>query len=490
MTAGGLLFLTHPPSLASLLLPLMSMADHPLPVTFAANGEYVVSGSTRGVQLWRVEDGKLLGTMEAEQVQCVAFSKDSRWIAAGTFWGDVMVWDAKIYKQIFTTWKIDDVIRGVDFSPDSSRLVALGDHTATVWNIATRERVVSPLQHKNSLLAAKYSPNGNRIAIATQDSVRVYDSNNGHLLVDIPVQVTTSYNTGLLWFNNHLFVVSDNKIKRIDASTWSAIWESPDASNPSCIAIPRHGEFIACSANRTVTFWDTSTHTRCGLVHHPQDIYSIALSPDGRFLAIGAEDEKITIKRLSRIAVSILASLDYDVSEQLSCPDSSFHVVVSFPHSPSQEPDIQIDDAALDQLADTEASLPAETPLSQNPSQHVLASRALARARLQRWDEAIADSEEVVPAQFPHTLPLTLIHTKSIAVQPSVMGYIAKSVSLAGKRKKLAAYRACDIAFEHVHSTHISFLLLMKVCIPCTGNCSPLSYSCCIGCRCVYRRRS
>jgi WD40 repeat protein len=272
--------------------------DRP-PVAFAANGEHFVSGGTRGVQVWRVEDGKLLATMEADHVQSVAFSKDRKRIAAGTLRGDVVLWDAKVYKQIFT-WRIEDVVRGVDFSPDSTRLVALGVHTATVWNIASRELVLG-LRHENSLLAAKYSPNGDRIATATQNSVRVYDSNNGDLLVDIPVQVTTRYNIGLLWFNNDLFVISDGKLKRIKASTGSTIWEFPDASNPSCIAIPKYGEYIACSARRTITFWDTSTHTRCGLVHHPEDIHSIALSPDGRFLAIGGEDEKITFKRLSRI---------------------------------------------------------------------------------------------------------------------------------------------------------------------------------------------
>jgi WD40 repeat protein len=337
------------------------------PVTFAAHGEYLVSGGTRGVQVWRVEDGKLLATMEAEQVQCVAFSRDGKWIAAGTFWGDVMVWDAKIFKQIFTTWRIDDVIRGVDFSPDATRLVALGNRAATVWDIATRERVVRPLRHENSLLAAKYSPNGDRIATATRNSVRVYDSNNGHLFLDIPVQVTTRYNTGLLWFNNDLFVVSDNQIKQIDASTGSTIWESPDVGNLSCIAIPRHGEFIACSANRIVTFWDTSTHTSCGVVHHPEDIHSIALSPDGRFLAIG-ENEKVIFKRLSRITVCIVASLDYGVSEQLLLLRPIVpHGVIST--LPSQEPDIQINDAML--------------------------------ARLQHWDEANANAEEV-PALSSH----------------------------------------------------------------------------------------
>ena len=281
-------------------------------MSFAGNGEYLVSIGTRGVHVWRVEDSKLLATMKAEHVLCVDFSADGKWIAAGTFWGDVIVWDAKIYKEIFTTWNIGNAIRGVDFSPDSSRLVALCDDTVAVWSVATRERVVGPLRHENYVLAAKYSPKGDRIATATQKYVRIYDSNDGRLLKDIPVQVTARYNTGLLWSNNDLFVISDIKIKQIDASTGSTIWELPipnASGNSSCIAIPRHGKFIAYSANnRTVTFWDTSTHKQCGLVRDPQDIYSIALSPDGRFLAIGGGHEKITIKRLSRITVRIASS--------------------------------------------------------------------------------------------------------------------------------------------------------------------------------------
>ena len=283
------------------------------PVTFAANGEHFVSGSTDGVRVWRMEDGKLMATIRAEHVQCVAFSKDGKWIAAGTYDGDVMVWDAKIYRQARTTWRTNDVIRGVEFSPNSAQLVVFGDHTATVWDITTRERRVGPLRHEDCVLAAKYSPEGDRIATATGKSVRVYDSNDGHPLVDIEVNVAPLYNSGLLWFNNHLVVISDNQIKQMDASTGTQIWEwaVPNTSNPVCIAIPKHGQLIAYSANRTdrtVTFWDTSTRTQFGLVNHPQDIHSIALSPDGRFLAIGGENETITIKRLSRIIVSIISS--------------------------------------------------------------------------------------------------------------------------------------------------------------------------------------
>lgn len=69
-------------------------------------------------------------------------------------------------------------------------------------------------------------------------------------------------------------------------------------------------------------------------------------------------------------------------------------------HPTFQGPDAQIDDAALDswkrdQFENAEALLTAAIPKSQNPSHHVLASRALVRARLLQWDSAVVDAEKV-----------------------------------------------------------------------------------------------
>ena len=136
-------------------------------------------------------------------------------------------------------------------------------------------------------------------------------------------------------------------------------------------------------------------------------------------------------------------------------------------HPTFEEPVIQIDGTALNswklnQLADAEASLTQAIRNSQ--SHHALASRALVRARLLQWDQAIADATEV----FLHLLfhALILIHIKSIKIEPSVVGYIAKSMALTGKGEKHKAYLTCDIAFERFHSTHATFLLLVKVYTP------------------------
>ena len=281
-------------------------------LAFTANGEYLVSGDVKGVGVWRVNDGKQVGRMETQHtVSCLAASKNGKWIAAGTL-REVVVWDAETYEQVL---KHDErsYVNAVDFSPDLTRLVAGTDNkTAIVWDLVAGKQAQT-LRHHNYVIAAKYSPRGDRIATATFNGpVRVWDSNDGRLLVDIDVKVIPLYNTGLLWSNDHLFVITDQRIKEFDVSTGSKAseWPVPDTDGYSWIALPKHEQFIAFSAKRTVIFWDTSTHNQLPLtLQHPEHIWSITFSPDDRFLAVGG-GEKIILSPVSTVSCCVISSLN------------------------------------------------------------------------------------------------------------------------------------------------------------------------------------
>ena len=274
---------------------------------FSANGEYLLSGGRdQDVQVWRVQDsdGQRVATIEAKNVFCLAVSKNGKWIAGGTLQGYVFVWDTETYERVLELSEDFDN-HAIDFSPDSTKLVSGSRHrTATIWDVASGKKTQT-LHHKLPVIAAKFSLDGNRIATATYYSVHVWD-NHGQLLVDTPVTVTSYTNNGLRWFNDHISVVSGSKIKQLDASTGSIVyeWPVPSSNYYSCIAIPRHGKFIAYSTSHSVTFWDMSTHLQIGLVEHTEKICSIALSPDNRSLAIGGENGTITTEGLSHIIVS------------------------------------------------------------------------------------------------------------------------------------------------------------------------------------------
>ena len=121
----------------------------------------------------------------------------------------------------------------------------------------------------------------------------------------IKVGATPYFNTGLLWSDNHLFAISNSKIKQLKASTESTVseWPVPNDDRHSSIALPKHRKFIAYASKRTVTFWDTMTHTQLNLIEHTQDIYSIAISPDDQFIAIGGNKGNIVIRNLAHITV-------------------------------------------------------------------------------------------------------------------------------------------------------------------------------------------
>ena len=211
----------------------------------------------------------------------------------------MFVWNATTYEQVFMgeLGSIDPTC-DVDFSPDSTRLVT-GNYysTATIWDIATHQKVRTLDVNKNSPVeAVKYSPQGDRIATASCESIRVWDSNDGRLLVDIKVP-----GLGILWFNKYLFVAAkDRTLKQINAATGSTVseWRVSDTIFVPHIALPQHGKFIAYSTSNTLTFWDTSAHTQLGPIQHIDDIRSMACSPDGQLLAIAA-GEKIIVKDMS-----------------------------------------------------------------------------------------------------------------------------------------------------------------------------------------------
>ena len=298
-------------------------------VTFSADGEHLLCSGRGGLQVWRVADRQRIATLPVDHTTCLAVSKDGKWIAAGTHNGEVFGWNAETYEKLLV-FRLEGSVNGVDFSPDSARLVAASsNYTATAWNVATGERIQT-LRHDARVAVAKYSPQGDRIATAplkylpnlpgkdssrkeefklvtaTKPSVRVWDSIDGRLLVDIPIEVIPECNTGLFWLDNHLFIVSESTIRQFEASTGSAVseWLVHRCSNTPRSALPRHGEFIACPAGRAVSLWDTSIHTKLGQIQHSDEISSIAFSPGDRFLAIGGEKGKVIIKNFEDVSLA------------------------------------------------------------------------------------------------------------------------------------------------------------------------------------------
>jgi WD40 repeat protein len=299
-------------------------------VAFLADGKHVVSGGEEGkIRCWRVEDGQEVGTPidVGNAVFNIAVSQDEKWVVSGTRSGSVTVWNAENHSKVTELKAHNDWVRAVDVSPDGTR-IATGseDETVCIWSLSSGERLY--LKHTNTVVAVKFSPNGRLVATVTWNhAVRVYDSQNGDLLVEFSVQVSSALNQPLAWASDskQLFALSrDTNINCLDVSTRTTLskWTIHSDDNARCIALARDGTFIAVSANSSISFWDTATRKQIGsVIEHTHFIWVMAISTNYD-LVIGG-DKTATL----RVLCDILPSRYFDnvcVSES-SCEITSNH---------------------------------------------------------------------------------------------------------------------------------------------------------------------
>lgn len=284
-------------------------------VAFLADGKHVVGGGYGGkVRCWQAEDGQEVGTaMNAgSTVLNIAVSLDGNWVVGGTKNGQVIVWNAERQENVTEFQAHENWVRAVDVSQDMTRIASgSDDKTACVWSISSGERLLGPLEHDNVLAATKFSPNGDLLVTAAwwKESVRIYNSQDGCLLIDIPIRVNSYENQSLAWSLNStlLFALSfDGDVKCFDVSTGTMNSSWPVCTGDitaKCMIVASNGKFIAVSANSLVFFWDTTTHKHIGpVIEHTDAIRSIAISPN-YVLATGG-GKTITIRSLVDILPS------------------------------------------------------------------------------------------------------------------------------------------------------------------------------------------
>ena len=266
-----------------------------------ADGKHLVSGGQEGkIRRWRVEDGKEVGTpMDAGNfVFDIAVSRDGKWVVS-----------AQNHSKVTEFKAHNDRVRAVHVSPHGSR-IATGsdDRTVCVWSLSTAQRLLGPLQH-DDLAAVKFSPSGHLIATATWErDVRVYDSQNGGLLVEFPVTVGSWLNQSLAWSTDskRLFAFSrDGNIHCLDVSARETLskWAIHNSDQATCIALGSNDTFIAAFAGSSISFWDTTTRQQIGpVIEHTPDNWSMAISTNHDLVAGGPL--KITLLRFCDILPS------------------------------------------------------------------------------------------------------------------------------------------------------------------------------------------
>jgi WD40 repeat protein len=154
-------------------------------------------------------------------------------------------------------------VNAVNFSTDGSQLVVASGEPglfgeATLWNVADGPAVRKFRGHRDTLYAARLSPDGKLLATGSYDQrILLWDTQSGST-----VRTIAGHNGAVLDLDF-----------------------SPD------------GKLLAsASGDRTVKLWDVASGARLDTLGQPlRDVYTAAFSPDGKFLAAGGVDRRIRI---------------------------------------------------------------------------------------------------------------------------------------------------------------------------------------------------
>jgi WD40 repeat protein len=131
-------------------------------------------------------------TLQGAQPTCpggwrwTVFSPDGRYVAAATFCGTLLVWDASSGRRI-SEFNAGVAVSLIDVSVDDVHLAVGGqDGNTTIWNVRTR-RPTHVLPGSLSVGTVQYTPDGRLLVTSSFDGTsRVWDTASGRLLRVLP----------------------------------------------------------------------------------------------------------------------------------------------------------------------------------------------------------------------------------------------------------------------------------------------------------------
>jgi WD40 repeat protein len=223
-------------------------------------------------------------------------SPDGRLIAVGLKEQGVALWDARELTPVGAPLDTYDEVKTLAFSPDGQTLAAVTESLLTLWDVGSRSLLHEPLYAGSPaiVLAVGFSPDGKTLVTASSDlGLKFWDAATGDSL-DHPgfggekSDVAFSADGALI-----ASVSTEGGVRRAevwDAATGTSIatFDAAPDNQDFSVALSPDGHFIAVGGfGRVVRLWDVRTRK---LVHELDQggngAFTLEFSPDGRTLAI------------------------------------------------------------------------------------------------------------------------------------------------------------------------------------------------------------
>jgi serine/threonine protein kinase len=296
-------------------------------VTFSPDGRRLASGGLDGVvHLWKNIDlprCELHGTIRNQlgEVQALAFAPHKPFLISGS----AAVRDGHLWR-----WNFDETdekkarailpgepygVEALTFSADGKRLAASSNAVVVFWHESRRglEHESALKGHGSAVKSFAFSPDGKRLALACEDAtIRMWEFGWFKTSQKAVCEGHSDAITSISFSNNGKWLASagpDRIIRVWDAAASGGVRPTAELqAHTAPIRLvrftPRNDLLVSVGDGGQVYLWDAAAKSvvREWMIDKAM-AYSVALSPDGRWLATGSNDGRVFVYDLDLMLV-------------------------------------------------------------------------------------------------------------------------------------------------------------------------------------------
>ena len=289
-----------------------SLTEYVTAVAWSPNGLLAASSAAGEVVLW--QDGSLVNLLSAgvASIDCLAFSADGKFLAAGGQDGKVRVWSIlnsplsqEGVGEIYTLDNAPSWVDKLSWSPTCNHLAFSLGRYVQIWDADSQTAITTLPFANSSVLDLAWRPNGESIAIAGNGGVKVWSTINWDddpYLIDMP-----SASMVTAWSGDGKYIASGNFDNTITVLEYGSPHPWMMGGFPGKISnltwSPRRSSnapLLAASSIEGIAVWKKEADDKDGwnanvLTLHDRKVQALLFHPHNLLLASAADDGRLCL---------------------------------------------------------------------------------------------------------------------------------------------------------------------------------------------------